>query len=319
MAGTLPKYALACAALFGLGACLPTSETDQTSGLKPHARPAASALDLTPAPSASSRALQTYYARVEADLLSQGLLRTDGGGPDTPFDARSLTLNFERIALRDEYARGRGYEKSDDSLGPVKKWQRPVRVAAEFGASVRADQRAADTATLANYVARLARVTGHSISMVDTNPNFVVMFVGEDDRQMVAPRVLSLVPNANRNSLKIFDHLPKDIHCLVVAFSSQPASYDYGKAVAVIRSEHPDLLRKSCIHEEVAQGLGLGNDSPRARPSIFNDDDEFALLTSHDEYLLRILYNPRLAAGMTAQTARPIVRNIADALMGGPS
>jgi hypothetical protein len=44
----------------------------------------------------------------------------------------------------------------------------------------------------------------------------------------------------------------------------------------VIRAEHPDLLRLSCLHEEIAQGLGLPNDSPRARPSIFNDDEEFA-------------------------------------------
>jgi hypothetical protein len=53
----------------------------------------------------------------------------------------------------------------------------------------------------------------------------------------------------------------------------------YTRAVAVVRAEHPDLLRQSCIHEEIAQGLGLPNDSPAARPSIFNDDEEFALLT----------------------------------------
>ena len=40
----------------------------------------------------------------------------------------------------------------------------------------------------------------------------------------------------------------------------------YTRAFAVIRAEHPDLLRLSCLHEEIAQGLGLANDSPRARP-----------------------------------------------------
>ena len=38
-------------------------------------------------------------------------------------------------------------------------------------------------------------------------------------------------------------------------------------------------MRRACVHEEMAQGLGLGNDSETARPSIFNDDEEFALLT----------------------------------------
>ena len=58
------------------------------------------------------------------------------------------------------------------------------------------------------------------------------------------------------------------------------------------------------------QALGLGNDHSEVRPSIFNDDEEFALLTRHDEYLLRILYDPRLKSGMTAEEAVPIVRQI---------
>jgi len=70
------------------------------------------------------------------------------------------------------------------------------------------------------------------------------------------------------------------------------------------------------VHEELAQGLGLANDSPAARPSIFNDDDEFALLTSHDEKLLAILYDPRLRAGMDVDTALPVVRILAREQMG---
>jgi hypothetical protein len=87
----------------------------------------------------------------------------------------------------------------------------------------------------------------------------------------------------------------------------------------VIRAEHPDLLRLSCLHEEIAQGLGLANDSPTARPSIFNDDEEFALLTRQDELMLRMLYNPALRPGMTEAQARPIVESLAARLVGGES
>ena len=66
----------------------------------------------------------------------------------------------------------------------------------------------------------------------------------------------------------------------------------------------------------MAQGLGLANDSPQARPSIFNDDDEFALLTTHDEMLLKILYNPALSPGMSAEAARPVVRRLAAQVTG---
>jgi hypothetical protein len=88
--------------------------------------------------------------------------------------------------------------------------------------------------------------------------------------------------------------------------------------VALIRAEHPELLRSACIHEELAQGMGLANDSPTARPSIFNDDEEFGLLTKHDELLLKILYDPRLKTGMTVEEATPIVQTIAAELVGGP-
>ena len=77
-------------------------------------------------------------------------------------------------------------------------------------------------------------------------------------------------------------------------------------------------MRKACFHEELAQGLGLANDSPAARPSIFNDDEEFALLTDHDASLLRLLYHPDLTPGMTPDEARPILRRLLDEWQAGP-
>ena len=70
-------------------------------------------------------------------------------------------------------------------------------------------------------------------------------------------------------------------------------------------------MRDACYHEEIAQGLGLSNDSDLARPSIFNDDEEFALLTTHDEYLLRMLYDTRMPLGADPATARPVAAELA--------
>ena len=152
--------------------------------------------------------------------------------------------------------------------------------------------------------------------MSDADPNFHVLFMSEDDRGALAPRIKAIVPDIDPASLAVFENLPRTIHCLVIAFAEDSGGYAYGEAIAVIRSEHPNLVMKSCIHEEVAQGLGLANDSPHARPSIFNDDDEFALLTTHDELLLKILYNPALQPGMGVLEARPIIRRLAAALTG---
>jgi hypothetical protein len=145
-----------------------------------------------------------------------------------------------------------------------------------------------------------------------------ILIYTEDDRDLLAQRARQLVPGISNGALSVFRNLPRQIHCFVMAFSGGGLeTHVYQQAIVVIRAEHPDLLRASCVHEEMAQGLGLANDSPRARPSIFNDDDEFALLTRHDELLLKMLYDPRLMPGMTLDQARPIIARMAEELMGG--
>lgn len=317
------RFATSAVVLTALAGCVGTGLAPREVTVSPPSRPAALAqppaavAPVKPAgPSQKSRELEAYYKRVQSDLLVRGLLRTDGGGPDTQFTDTMLMRNFEKTALAEEYERGAGLKPSAGGTTAIKKWTKPVRVVAEFGASVPADKVAKDRAYLASYVAKLGRITGHPVSMSSSGANFHVLFVGQDDTDTIAPRIRQIVPDVNPTALRLFNNLPRSIHCLVIAFSDTPGGYDYGTAIAVIRSEHPDLLRRSCIHEEVAQGLGLGNDDPSARPSIFNDDDEFALLTSHDEMLLKILYDPRLKPGMSAEQARPIVAERATALVG---
>lgn len=298
-------------AVLALAGCIETPPTTN-----PQARPAGLP---TGQPSAQSRALASYYKHLQADLLAQGLLRTDGGGPDTPFGPKLLTRDFIRIAFFDEYARGAGLKASKAGAGVLRRWAGPVRVSAEFGLSTPADQKAKDLAAVTKYVQRLNRITGHPISMRDQGANFHVMFLSEDDRPAALERIKQIEPHIQDSSLEIFESMPRSVQCLVIGFSNANDETHYSKAIALVRAEHPDLLRLSCIHEEIAQGLGLGNDYPKARPSIFNDDDEFALLTTHDEMLLRILYDPRLRAGMSAPEARPIIRMIADELTRGSS
>jgi len=285
---------------------------------RPSVRPVVAPPEVAPGPSANSLALASYYQRVESDLLSRGLLRRDGGGPDTPYTDTDVMRNFERIAFYDEYQQGAGYRPSSGRAGGLRKWVGPVRMNVEFGASVPEAQQAEDRRLVADYAARLARVTRHPISAGGGAANFHVLFMGEDDRDAMLARIRQLAPEAGPNTIGIFRDMPRTIHCLVVAFSGQGEDHVYRRAIALIRAEHPPLMRQSCVHEELAQGLGLADDFPGARPSIFNDDDEFALLTSQDEELLWLLYHPDLKPGMTPDEARPILRRLLDARAGGP-
>jgi len=307
-----------CAAVAMLSACDPIATDSPAAAAKPQVRPDPPAPEREPArPSDASIELRRYYARVEQDLLAQGLLRVDGGGTDTPYTDEMLSRNFEQIALAEEYARGAGLQPSSGALGEIKKWRVPVRVGVIFGDSMSEGDQTQDRRTLESYTRRLRRVSGHPISLVSDQVNFHVLVMGQDDKDQLRSVLDRIAPGMEASTRAIFLNLPRAIHCLVVAFAENNSASAYRQAVALVRSEHPDLTRRACYHEELAQGLGLANDAPNARPSIFNDDDEFALLTTHDEMLLKILYGPRVTPGMNADQVRPIVRMLSRELKGG--
>jgi hypothetical protein len=317
VAQMLRRSAAALAACAVLASC-EMFQTPVEPVLKPQARPARVAAAL-PAPvvakptSQQSAQLRSYLNQVQGAQLSQGLLRQDGGNIDTPFTADMLARNFEQIAFYSEYD---GNFRVSGSKSPLRRWESPVRMEIIFGAGVPPSQRATDDNGIRSYAARLGRVTGHPISF-GGKPNFAVIVASEDDRAEALNQAAARVPGISAQSLAALRTMRNDTYCVVAAVAGGSDPNVYTAVVAVIRAENPALLRMACIHEELAQGLGLANDSPAARPSIFNDDDEFALLTRHDELLLQMLYDDRLRPGMSAEEAAPITRIIARELTGG--
>lgn len=132
-----------------------------------------------------------------------------------------------------------------------------------------------------------------------------------NERTAFANQVASYYPEFAPAVVGALRDTPLDTFCTAYAFSKPDNPSTYSAVIVLIRAEHPPLTRLSCVHEEMAQAMGLPNDSPEARPSLFNDSLEFALLTEHDAVLLRMLYDPRLYPGMTADEARPLLPAIA--------
>jgi len=312
-------FAMAALTLAGCEGA-PFSQTPAQARLQQPSIKAAPPLpDPAPVPASSeSNALRAYFLRVAEQLQAQGLLRQEGAPSDAPFNARHLTENFVRIALYDEYQSRGGVLLARQTPARLRRWQEPVRINVEFGASVPTSQRQQDRASITALAEQISAASGHSVTVSSVEPNFTVMVLNDDERRTIAPRLEALVPGIDRAATHAVNTLSPATFCLVFAFS-EPDTHIYSRAIAIVRGEHPDILRLSCFHEEIAQGMGLANDSPQARPSIFNDDEEFALLTRHDELLLKILYDPRLRPGMNEAEARPIVQTIAASLLGGES
>lgn len=275
---------------------------------------AANAAARTAAEQPASRNMRDYLANVQQALLARGLMRTDDGRSLGPTTADQLVKDFIQTALHDEYTRQDGKLISRAQPAPLRRWPKPVRMNVEFGASVPPIQRDRYRRDVATFAARLQRVTGHPVLLVNGGGNFHIFVVSEEERRALGSRLNTAVPGIpNADVAALVDLAPQNF-CTVFAYSRGEAQA-YVAAVAVMRAELPDKMWISCVHEELAQGMGLANDSPTARPSIFNDDEEFALLTHHDELLLKMLYDPRLQVGMTEEQATPILYQIANELL----
>ena len=263
--------------------------------------------------SAAQSASMERLSQFEQSQLSRGLMRTDGGGPDTPFDMHDILRHFQDIAFYDEYDATLGFSRISQA-SHLEKWTTPVRFNPVFGKSVDRNRVKLAKATVAKYVKKLSRITGHPMLVSARKPNFDVLFMGHDDRDQMDAFLASRGPQIGALAKQVVAMMPEDVHCMVMAFSNAEIRHGYTHAIAIIRAEHPPLMQRACIEEELAQGLGLANDSPYARPSIFNDDDEFATRTTMDAVMLQILYDPRLLPGMTLDQARPYLYEISELL-----
>ncbi|MEM9971561.1 MAG: DUF2927 domain-containing protein [Pseudomonadota bacterium] len=266
--------------------------------------------------SAESLESEQFFTRVESSLIARGLLRIDGGGPDTPFTGDMLARNFMALAFSQEFSEVGGRIVRQSADGALHRWVASVRLMPVAGPSVAPDRVNDDLQQIDRLAARLTRAARHPVGVVDSGGNFPVLLLNQNELATAGPLLRRFLPGLSDAEVRFVETLPRETYCVVLA-ADRGDTGAYTTAIAIIRAELPGRLRTSCLHEEIAQGLGIANDSPMARPSIFNDDDEFGRLTSHDELLLRMLYDPRLRPGMTAEEAAPIVRIMARDLVEG--
>lgn len=256
--------------------------------------------------------LGIYYRQLEQRLVSQGHLRQDRGAA-TP-DAATLARNFMAIAMRTEYATGAGMRGSGGAA-PLRRWEQPIRIGVRFGPSVPAAQQRSDQSALTRVAQRLQRASGHSVSLTNGTANFHVLVLSDAERANAGPLLQQMVPGLSRNATRAVTRMGRNTFCMVIAIPAADPTRGIARAIAIVRAEHPPLMRQSCMEEELAQGMGLSNDSPVARPSIFNDDEEFGVLTRHDELLLRMLYHDSLRPGMSPAVVNQHIDQLAQAVL----
>ena len=255
--------------------------------------------------------LRKYYNRLEERKLSLGLLRQDGGGTDTPFDVEDIVDAFEQLAFYNEYKIGENQLLPNTDMVNLGKWNSTINISMRFGNSVATKQKNKDLLDIHNLLLILSEATKHKMKISNKNINMYIVVGNQKEVAELISKIGTNLPEFDPKRIPIITRLPKDIHCLAMTSMSAGPNSEIKSALIIIRSELPKLMRIACFHEEIAQSLGLTNDSHLARPSIFNDDDEFATLTRLDKILLQILYDNRLKSGISKQNSFQLVRQIA--------
>ena len=254
--------------------------------------------------------LRKYYIRLEKRKTSLGLLRQDGGGADTPFDVDDIVEAFEQLAFYNEYDIDKNKLLPNSKAVSLAKWKSNTNIAVRFGGSVDKKQRDKDLQEINDLIRNLSQITNHKIKISQQNLNMYLVISNQKEIKGLIREIGLKRPEFDPKRIPIITQLPKDIHCMAMTSMSSEPNSAISSALVIIRSELPEIMRRACLHEEIAQTLGLTNDSHFARPSIFNDDDEFATLTQFDEILLQILYDHRLQPGISEKEAAQLVKQI---------
>jgi len=220
---------------------------------------------------------------------------------EPPYSNSQLLRNFLSIALQAEAA---------DDIGPdggiaISKWRGPVRYRLA-GAQLR------DRVQIAALSQHLSSLTGLDIREAGEveHYNMDIRFVPRPHRGAEMQELLAtqwLGPQVSRLAMQWRDY--EADRCFTLT-TRDPRSGVTGTAHIFIKDELPVIWRETCIIEELTQSLGLLNDDPRASPSIFNDDGAYQALTTHDELLLRILYDPRIRSGMRRASIVPLAEQV---------
>ncbi len=251
--------------------------------------------------------LAELYGVAETYYRSEAKFRKDYDPIDAPLNAEVIEKNFLKLAFNSEpQVVGNKTIVEGQQIGLLR-WNSDITYAT-YGTTD------ADNVHLGALGGTLSGVIGRQVTQIDDlkQANIKLMVLRAEERRVFMNVLERRFGETIGDFLDAWTSRP-ELPCIgTIATDPEDSSLTVG--LIFIKSELQGDFRRACLTEEFTQVFGIINDDPSARPSIFNDDQEFIELTRHDEYLLRVLYDPRLSAGMSEAQARPLVRQIVQGL-----
>jgi hypothetical protein len=86
--------------------------------------------------------------------------------------------------------------------------------------------------------------------------------------------------------------------------------YRIRRAEVILPVDAGDFTFYDCAYEELLQALGAINDDRSVPWTMFNDDVQMGFFDVYDQYLLNILYDPRVRPGMTKDEVNALLPDV---------
>src|ERR1700682_6183712 len=179
----------------------------------------------------------------------------------------------------------------------IRKYQTPVRV---FADGNRSDRKA----LLAKIVADIAKRVQHlDIAMADGSGDANVLVKLVRDRDL--NRTISTFygrerARAIRGSL--------DPQCLSGFRKNEKFEIEHSDVILTV--DNGDFIFMDCAYEELLQSLGPINDTSSVPWTMFNDNVSMGFFDVYDQYILNVLYDPRIKAGMTVAEVKEVLPEV---------
>ena len=176
----------------------------------------------------------------------------------------------------------------------IRKYHVPVRVLADGNRSDRKTQ-------LAKIVADIARRVRHlDIAMVGSGEDANVRVKLVRDRDL--SRTIATFYGKER-AREIRSSL--DPQCL--SGFSKNEKFEIERSDVILTVDNGDFTFFDCAYEELLQSLGPINDTASVPWTMFNDNVSMGFFDLYDQYILNVLYDPRVKAGMTVAEVRDVL------------
>ena len=175
----------------------------------------------------------------------------------------------------------------------IRKYEVPVLVFA--------DGRADRKAQIAKIVADIAsRVKHLDIAVTDTSENANVLVKLVRDRDLF--RTITTFYGGER-AREIKTSL--DPQCLSGFRKNEKFAIEHSDVILTV--DVSDFVFLDCAYEELLQSLGPINDTATVPWTMFNDNVSMGYFDVYDQYILNLLYDPRIKAGMTVQEVKAVL------------